>query len=410
MSISKDKQFYKFSLYGFFKNLKFFDPVLLLFFIDKGISYSEIGILYAFRELVINIFEIISGVIADVFGRKRAMIGAFVSYLISFVLFYSFANFWGFMLAFLFYGVGDSFRTGTHKAMIHAYLVRNQWLDIKTRYYGMTRSWSQKGAAISSLLSAAFIFYTGDYSLMFLFTLVPYFFDLVLISSYPSYLNGNKSEGWSTILLDFKKHLVALYQSVKELSALKALVLTSSFTGYYKAMRDYVQLIVTSLSASLLLSKSFSEEQNIAIYIGVTYFLIYWLTSFASKKAFLFEKYLKGVKNSLSQLQIIGYVLGFIAGMLFLFDYYLFALLFFSCIFIIQNLRKPLAMNYITLRFDDDLMASVMSVESQSETVFTAIFALILGILVEVFGLGWGITSLSVVLIVLSLLIRRLKI
>jgi len=69
-TIKKDKQYYKFCLYGFLKNLRFFDAFFILFLLDKNLSYTQIGSLYAVRELTVNIFEVPSGLIADTYGRK----------------------------------------------------------------------------------------------------------------------------------------------------------------------------------------------------------------------------------------------------------------------------------------------------------------------------------------------------
>ncbi|MCT4590408.1 MAG: MFS transporter [Carboxylicivirga sp.] len=408
MKFKKDKQYYKFSFYGFFKNLKLFDPFLLLFFISRGINYTEIGILYAFREFIINLFEIISGIIADVIGRKKAMIMAFVSYLISFFLFYALNDFIGYLVAFLFYGVGDAFRTGTHKAMINAYLVKNNWQDEKARYYGRTRAWSQRGSAISSALSAALFFYTGNYALMFLLTAIPYLFDLILLSSYPSYLNGDSfgeyDSIWKTLIGQIKAVFTALKSSLK----INAIVLTSSYTGYYKAVKDYIQIIVASFSAVFVLSPDFTVKQNEAILIGGVYFLLYFLSSYASRNAFRVEQNSRSIKSGLFKIQLLGYGLGILAGVLFLMSLYFPALLCFGAILIFQNLRRPLGVKYISQQFEEKIMASVMSVESQSETLFAALMALILGFVVNYFGLGWGITSISALLFATTLIHRRI--
>ena len=58
----KDIQYYKFCAYGFLKNLRFFEPFLILFFLDKDITFLQIGILYTLRELTRNIFEVPAGV------------------------------------------------------------------------------------------------------------------------------------------------------------------------------------------------------------------------------------------------------------------------------------------------------------------------------------------------------------
>lgn len=410
VNFNKDTQYYKFCFYGFFKNLRLFDPFLLLYFVNEGISYSQIGILYAFREVIINLFEIISGVIADVVGRKNAMIAAFASYIVSFLLFYGFSSFSGFLLAFFFYGIGDSFRTGTHKAMINAYLLRNNWQDEKVRYYGRTRSWSQRGSAISSLLSASLLFYTGRYDFLFLLTAVPYVFDLVLLSSYPSYLNGAKGMSKDSLWLKVKEHLMEVVMAMKKLSSVRVVILTSGFTGYYKAVKDYIQIIITGLAAKFIIIPQVSNEQHIAIYIGLTYFVLFMLNSVASRNAYKVERLNKTLRVGLINLQQSGYVLGAVASLFFIFNYPLMALLSFASIFIIQNLRRPLAVDYITKHFDEKMMASIMSVESQSETLISALLALLLGILVDLSGVGWGIGVLSVLLLVLSVFAGTFKV
>ena len=167
----KNRQYYKFSLYGFLKNLRFFDAFFILFLVAKGLPYTQIGILYAVREIVINVLEVPSGFVADAYGRKNALLGSFLAYIASFAIFYFSGGFNLFLLAFVFYGIGDAFRTGTHKAMIMDYLKINHWEDQKFDYYGHTRSWSQIGSAVSSLIAGLLVFYTGNYTNIFLYSI-----------------------------------------------------------------------------------------------------------------------------------------------------------------------------------------------------------------------------------------------
>ena len=131
----RNRQYFKFCIYGFLKNLRFFDAFFILFLIEKGLPFTQIGILYAAREIVINVFEIPSGILADTFGRKSALIGSFVVYILSFSVFYLSSDFWLFLIAFILYGIGEAFRSGTHKGMIMDYLELNHWEEQKINYY-----------------------------------------------------------------------------------------------------------------------------------------------------------------------------------------------------------------------------------------------------------------------------------
>ena len=161
-NIKKDKQYYKFCLYGFLKNLRFFEPFLILFFVSKGLSFFEIGILYAIREISINIFEIPSGIFADTFGRRKTLAFSFLIYITAFIIFYFGYDFSLFALGMIMYALGDAIRSGINKAMIIEYLKRTEQLQHKVNYYGHTRSWSQIGSALSSLIGGILVFYNQN--------------------------------------------------------------------------------------------------------------------------------------------------------------------------------------------------------------------------------------------------------
>ncbi|MCK4798566.1 MAG: MFS transporter, partial [Spirochaetes bacterium] len=186
----RDLQFYKFSTYGFLKNLKFFDPFIILFFKEMGLSFFQIGILFAIREVATNFLEMPTGIVADSFGRRSSMIFSFISYIISFIIFYLFPFFWIYAIAMIFFAFGEAFRTGTHKAMILEYLKIKNLTQHKVDYYGHTRAASQLGAALSSIIAAVLVFYSGSYKIIFLASTIPYILDLLLMISYPKELDG----------------------------------------------------------------------------------------------------------------------------------------------------------------------------------------------------------------------------
>ena len=99
----------RFSLYGFLKNQRYFEPFIILFFLDKGLSFTQIGFLIGFRELAINLMEIPSGAVADLFGRRRSMMLSFVAYIISFTVFGFSQVYWHLFIAMFFFSIGEAF-------------------------------------------------------------------------------------------------------------------------------------------------------------------------------------------------------------------------------------------------------------------------------------------------------------
>ena len=129
---------FRFCLYGFLKNQQYWAPFLLLAFRAKGLSFTAIGLLLAIRALVTNLLEIPSGALADLHGRRRAMLLSFSAYLLSFVLLGSARSFLLLAGAMACFGVGDAFRSGTHKAMIMRWLEGQGRRAEKTKIYGLT--------------------------------------------------------------------------------------------------------------------------------------------------------------------------------------------------------------------------------------------------------------------------------
>ncbi len=402
VSFQKDIQYYKFCAYGFFKNLRFFDAFIILFFLDKGITFLQIGILYSVREITVNILEIPSGVIADSFGRRRSMIFSFSNYIISFLIFFLFSDYYLFIIAYIFYAVGDAFRTGTHKAMIFEYLKIKKMEHFKVHYYGHTRSWSQFGSAISSLIAALIVLYSGNYSSVFLFSVIPYVIDLFLMISYPKELDGSiKNFEIKKIKQTFIDVIKDFAKTIKNLTVFKAITNVSLYTGYYKALKDYIQPLMKSLAIALPFFVALEDKEKSAIIIGVIYFIIYILTSISSRNSGRFSQRFRNLIYPMNYTLLIGLFAGVLTGLFFHFKFLWMAIILFVIIYMIENIRKPIGISCITTLFKKDVLATALSVESQANTLFSAIFAPIIGLLADKVGIGYGLAFLSGFLVLL---------
>ncbi|MFH2115343.1 MAG: MFS transporter, partial [Spirochaetota bacterium] len=387
----RDLQYYKFCAYGFLKDLRFFEPFLLLLFLDKGLSYLQVGSLYALREVMINIVEIPSGIMADAMGRRRTMIMSFMAYIVSFGLFYfsdSYLTLLGAMAVFAF---GDAFRTGTHKAMIFDYLKLKGWADQKTHYYGHTRSWSQRGAALSALIAAGLVFVNGSYAPVFLFTIIPYVLDLLLMISYPAVLDGPRHAQRGALKDEFIHVMKSFISSFRNPAALRAIANQSLYTGYYKASKDYLQPMLKAFALGLPLFLDYADKERSALVIGVVYFFLYLATSYAAQSSGRFADHFSSLARPLNGTLFTGIGLGFLSGVAYALGLPALSILLYIGIYLLENLRKPMGIAYVSERMNQDALATALSAESQAETVFAAVIALALGFASDLWGPGLGI-------------------
>ena len=400
VSFKKDIQYYKFCLYGFLKNQRFFDPFLMLFFLEKNLLYVQIGVLYSIRMITRTILEIPSGIIADTLGRRGTMIFSYIFYILSFIIYYFSSNYLFLIIATFVFAVGDAFRTGTHKAMIFEYLKFKDWEDQKVHYYGHTRSWSQTGSAVSSLIAALIVFYSGRYTDIFLFTLIPYVIGLVLLSSYPKILEGpviKKSE--QSIADTFKKNLHEIFMSFRNLRALKIITNLSSFSGYYMAIKDYLQPVLQIFATALPVLLFLEQKKREASIIGIVYFILYFISARASKYSGKSAERFTNILKPLNLSLILGLFIGVLAGIFLKFNLLIVSIILFAGIHIVENIRRPMAVSYATESFNDKILASVLSVESQAKSLIAALFAVLLGFFADYISIEFSFIITSLILL-----------
>ncbi len=399
----------RFSLYGFLKNQRYFEPFIILFFLQQGLSFTQIGFLIAFRELFINLIEIPSGAVADLFGRRRSMVLAFVSYIISFALFGFSQDYWHFFIAMFFFAIGEAFRTGTHKAMIFTWLRIEGRLDEKTRVYGYTRSWSKIGSAVSTILAVACVLLTNNYAYVFFFAIIPYIAGLINFMTYPKELEGQPGE--KVGIRDVVAHLRECIRTALVVRRLRRLIVESmSFEGVYKAVADYLQPVVKNMVLLLPIFLAWGETRRSAVMIGVVYVILYLVSAYASRNSHRLTSHAGGEERGSRLLWKAIFVLYIALIPLLFFEYYYVAVIGFIALALIQNFWRPILISRFDAFASETKGATVLSIESQAKSVSTMIIAPILGVAVDfaqgqsVGGEFWPVAAVAAVIALLILL------
>lgn len=409
----RDIQFWKFAMYGFLKNLRFFDPFLILLFREVGLSYFQIGLLFSVREIFSNILEVPSGAAADLYGRRKAMMTAFLAYIFSFLVFYFFPGFYPYIGAMMLFAVGEAFRSGTHKAMILDYLHRNGMADAKVHYYGATRSWSQRGSALSALIAGALVFFSGSYRVVFLYTIIPYVAGLLLIRSYPRYLDFSQEEGGTaqrTSSLFSGQQLRALMGDFKRLfsesDSRRALLNSAVYDALFKTAKDYIQPVMKRIALSAPILLFLAEQERVSVVTSVLYFFLYLFTAFLSARSGDIAERVGDAQRGLNAafLVTVGLILGIGAGLYF--EVPAAAVVVFIGYYGIMNLRRPLTVGFVSDKIKRKVMATGLSAESQLKTILLAVLAPLFGMAADQLGLAWAFALLALLALLVYPLLK----
>ncbi len=355
----------------------------MLAFLDKGLSFTAIGILVGIREIGVNLMEIPSGAIADVWGRKRSLMFSLLCYIVSFCVFGFAQDMWLFIPAMILYGAGEAFRTGTHKAMLFAWLTENGLQAEKKRIYGVTRSWGKIGAAFSLLPASALVFYSGDYALVFYLSTIPFALNALNIASYPSYLNASSNKPCT--ITGIVSTSFESFRSTWQVPVLRSVILECMcYETLFKLAKDYVQPAIKIFALSLPFFVGMEATGRSAVCIAVVYFFMELMSAYASRKSgTLVDYYGEGMAAKLiwsaECLFFSLAVVGVFTGMTWL------TLLVLVAILIKQNLWKPILVCRCSEVCEDKHMATVLSIQSQAKSVLLAIVAPLLGWAVDSF-------------------------
>lgn len=372
----------RFSLYGFLKNQRYFEPFLVLALLEKGMTFSQIGLLVGIRELLINVLGVPMGAVADVLGRRRSMIFSFAAYVVSFLVLGLVASFWGLAAGMAVFAVGESFRTGTHKAMIFDWLAREGRDSEKTRVYGYTRSWSKRGSAVSAVVAAAIVLVTDRYTDVFLLCAVPYAVGIVNFLGYPAYLEGASTKG-----APLREILSTLWQGLRDAlrnRPLRRLLAESmTFEGTFKVVKGYLQPLLESLALALPFLLDLGDRRRTAVLVGAVYVVLHVLGSQASRGA-------DGVaRRAGSSARAAGWLW---AGNLAVFaamaaglaaGWPAVAAAGFVALAVLQDTWRPLMITRIDDHAPPERQATILSIESQAQSLFSAAAAPVLGVAVD---------------------------
>jgi MFS family permease len=367
-----------------------------VFLFQNGLSLFQIGLLWSIREFTMYIFEIPSGVIADRFGKKNELIVCFLFYIASFLLFFTGTEFAIFVVAIILYGLGEAFRSGTHKAMIMRFLDVHELKENKSQVYGLTRSYSLIGSFVSSLLAIGLALLVNDLKWLFIFSIVPYFADILLIASYPSYLNEKRDDSFS--IGSFFKHTVeALVYSFKTIKLRSRLIASASYNAMFKTLKDYLQPVIVSLGVGWVAYESTALVLEEKLMIGLMYGVIYLFSSVVTRNAYRLSHYF-------SSKQIV-YATWFLSALTFLalglFDSSLaVAGIAFLLLYALLNIRKPFMVEQIGDATMSEKRASVLSIDSQITSLLIIVFAPLLGWISDQFGLDTMFIIVAVALVV----------
>jgi MFS family permease len=387
-----EKNVRKFYWYRLTKYSLFHIAVFILFYQQRGLSFSQIMILQSVYYFAKVLSEVPTGALADRMGRKKSLvIGSFCHSSAYLLIFFSHSLFL-FMLGEIIAGIAMSFAYGADSALAYDTLKGLGKSEDYQRIEGNANSMRHLGFAIFAPLGG--LLATIDLSLPYLASSIGIFFSgliaLTLVEPPREDLSSEDSVSGAR-----KKSYYEMRKSLDLLLGDKrilwfvlffAAVFMANRLGFW-TYQPYMKLVGLPLSL-----------------FGVAFAAFHLFSAVVSRQAGRMERLFK--ENLILLAMPVLVVISFVLLSRFL---YIWAISFILIQQVTTALHEPVLKTYINRRTPSEVRATMLSVQHMAGNAAFALFAPFLGSMVDRFRLENALLIFALVVIILSVLLWRYK-
>ena len=341
-------------------------PTYLIMMEQSGVAPAELGLLLMLWSATLLIFEVPSGVLGDLFPRKRVIMAGGCVQALAFFTWLAMPSFWGFAVGFAIWSIGISLASGTSEAYLFEALGGEAEFE---KVYGRTEAVESLGIA-AALLCGGFAASNGFTVPLVASLLAPLAGVLIMLIWLPDLPLSTDSgvHPWQDFRRTFRRTFVSGTRTIFNRPVLRFLILAAATLGAIAGVyEEYVGVF--------LVSHGFTLAEVGLIYAGV------WLSRTVGS---FFANRLAG-RNLLTPL-VIFTLSGLLLSITGLLDSLILMLL---ALFLYFGQSGTLDVVYgaaLQRRVEDHHRATITSYMSMSLETIAALYFLLFGFL----GAAWG--------------------
>ncbi|MFP4111974.1 MAG: MFS transporter [Candidatus Woesearchaeota archaeon] len=377
-------QIKKFYITSFLKNQTYFTPILIVFLQAQNLDYQQIFWVFTIGSIASFLLEIPTGIIADLYGKKKSVIISKFGIFLSFIIFGFAKSFWLFVLAQFMFEIGNSFRSGTETAFVFDYLEQNKerkGVPKYTEVKGKQKFWARAGESIATAAGGMIASRLG-YSWVFFIAAVPAFINFILAISWEDIKERKEKINLKSSINHAKESLIEIATN-KSLRRITINIMI--FTSVLAALNKFIQPYMTNA--------------NIPIeWFGFIYAGSLALTALAVRYSYLIEDRF-GKRKTINVLSLLAVIPAVIIGLGFV---SIIGVILFFAILIIENIRSPIANNYFHTRIKSFNRATLGSILEQLKSIGKIIILPVAGFFAESYSLYTAVLIMGGILLINS--------
>ena len=371
----------------FLQNLNMQNCIWVLYLSYCGLNLGQIGILEGVYHITSMIFEIPSGAVADLLGRKKSMIISRVLVAISCMLMLLSRNIWLFALSFFIQALGNNFNSGSEEALVYdsmkAMGKEEHYIGVNGKLNVIIEVSQGLATVLGGILAEqSFMYCYGASLVIAVCALLPVF----LMVEAPFEKEEKKETG---IIKKFADHFRVSYKILK--SNKRILKVIVFFQGVFTA-----QTILFFYSQQYFFDMGYNK-----IWISC-FMLLFSVMSCAG--ALLSERIYAKYGNSITVMASL--VIAISIG-IFLFQNIIVSLAGFAFAGFFNSLLYPIQSGMLNKMIPSEQRATLISINSMFFSIGMIIIFPIAGLLADYFGLGRIFAGISVILVLFVLILGK---
>lgn len=190
------------NLASFFQYQRYLMPILFLFYLHNGLSFSDFIFFQSIFCITCLIAKLLFGFIGDIFSKKYLLILAYTFFLIRVCLWYIFGGYWYLLAGEILYGLFKVFYTNNIDSYIYEWLKVNNLTESMLPKYGKLSFYTSLGSAISCCVGVVLYMYFG-FKIVLLAEIIMQVAGLVLLFFIPNIQKNKKKK--AKIQKNFKR-------------------------------------------------------------------------------------------------------------------------------------------------------------------------------------------------------------
>ncbi|MEK7165506.1 MAG: MFS transporter [Patescibacteria group bacterium] len=350
----------KAELINFFSALYFYLPIATLWYQSRGLSLIQVESLNGIGTLTIVLTTVQTGIFADKFGRKSAIIMALIMQLLGEVIFLVSHSFPMFILCSILAGLGFSFWSGAFDALILDSLKADHQEKQTQKTIGNITAYKELstilGAVVSSFIVSQLV--PSRFMLAILLTIGSVSIALLISLFIKEPPRSENHHSLSPLQL-LKKSMVLLRQNRKLVQLVALGIFTTPFTAYLIS----------------LYQPYFKNLHVPGQWFGLAYALGGLFALLSSKYAYVIENKLGG-KTALLFFTLLP---GFFFGLMAINGHPWLAVTFFSLNYGSALLQNPLLIDYTNRHIPSENRATLLSFITLLSSLYIAVMGPIIG-------------------------------